>query len=258
MNEYILEEKKEYTERTASRPDFTLKNLTDAYYKSTGEEKGLIQNIQSFKNTGKHIEFFKKSYENSAENNLIFTDAKNFHRIIENKKFSENSDIVLFYLLNPINYFELNEIIKSYSGGFYKNIYIFDSYSLLNSKLINVIENNKNIIKYENLSVVEYKNDSGIELGFCSDDFEIKDSKTPKSFCVGCNLFSFLTYLEKKIGNSENDVLIGETGCFSLLQSSALKFSFNNIAINDNPVFFSYAMNSKDLNKNFLCFLLLR
>ncbi len=255
MNEYILEEKKEYTERTASRPDFTLKNLTDAYSKNTGEEKGLLQNIQSFKNTGKHIAFFKKSSESSAENSLIFTDAKNFHRIIENKKFSENSDIILFYLINPINYFELNEIIKANCGGFYKNIYIFDSYSLLNFQLINIIENNKNIIKYEHLSVVEDKNNSGIELGFCSDDFEIKDSKTPKSFCVGCNLFSLLTYLEKKIGNSENDVLIGENGCFSLLQSSALKFSFNNIAINDNPIFFSYTMNSKDLNKNFYVFI---
>ncbi len=255
MNEYILEEKKEYTERTASRPDFALKNLADAYSKNNDEDKGLLQNIQSFKNTGKHIEFFKKSSENSGENNLILTDAKNFHGIIENKKFSKNCDIILFYLLNPISYLELNEIIKAECGSFYKNIYIFDSYSLLNLQLINIIKNNKNVINYENLSVVEDKNNSGIELGFCSDDFEIKDSKTPKTFCVGCNLFSFLTYLEKKIGNSENDVLIGEYGCFSLLQSSALKFSFNNIAINNNPIFFSYTMNSKDLNKNFYVFI---
>ncbi len=252
MNEYCPDEKKEYTERTAVKPDFFLINngndinLSDTYK--------LQRNIQLFKNTGRHIEFFKGESEVTNINNLILTDAKNFHRIIENKSFSENSDIILFNLLNPIDDSSLIGIIKSECGIFYKNVYIFDSYSLLTSRLIDIFKNNKNILGYENLSVAEDKNNTGIEFGFCSDDFNIADTKTPKSFCIGCGLFTFLNSLEKKIGNSGNDILIGDKGCFSLLTSSSLKFSFQSITEAENPIFFSYSLNSKDLSKNFYIF----
>ena len=62
--------------------------------------------------------------------------------------------------------------------------------------------------------------------------------------------------LERKIGGKDNYVMIGESGgCFRLLSSSALKFSFANIFLTDEPAYFSINLNSKELNKNFYVFI---
>jgi NAD-dependent dihydropyrimidine dehydrogenase PreA subunit len=244
MNEYNPDEKKEYTERTAAKPNFSFRNSDkSAVY-------DLKENIQFFKNTGKHIDIFK----GEKHGNLVLTDAKYFHRIIENKSFTKNSDIVLFSLINPVDSSEFVELIKSECCNFYKNIYIFDDYGLLTRQLADIFSVNKNLLSYENIGPLNYTANIGIDLGFCADDFELAEIKTPKSFCPGCNLYTFLQNLEKKIGASENDILIGEEGCFSLLNSSALKFSFQNIMITENPLFLSLNLNIKDLNKTLYVF----
>ena len=198
---------------------------------------------------------FAVVFKGKTSDNLALTDAEYFHRIIENKNFSENSDIILFNLLNPVDSSEFIKLIKSDCGNYYKNIYIFDDKGLLRQQLADVLENNKSILSFENLKLIEAGNNNGIELGFCTDDFKITEIKSPKSFCVGCTLFSFLQALEKKIGIPEDYILIGEEGCFSLLNSSALKFSFQNIMVTENPLFLSFNLYSKDLNKTFYIFI---
>ncbi len=245
MNEYNLDEKKEYTERTAAKPHLPFEN--------NGEQTityELKKNIQFFKNTGEHIKLFK----GKTADNLVLTDAEYFHRIIENQNFSENSDIILFNLLNPVDSSEFIELIKSDCGNYYKNIYIFDDKGLLRQQLADILENNKSILSFENLKLIEAGNNNGIELGFCTDDFKITEIKSPKSFCTGCTLFTFFQALEKKIGVPEDSILIGGEGCFSLLNSSALKFSFQNIMVTENPLFLSFNLYSKDLNKTFYIF----
>ncbi|MHB1545150.1 MAG: hypothetical protein ACYCV8_00625, partial [bacterium] len=195
MNEYNLDEKKEYTERTAAKPNFS---FGDNGIQTVPNE--LKNNIQFFKNTGKHIELFK----GKAGNNLVLTGAEYFHRIIENKDFSENSDIILFNLLNPVDSSEFIELIKSDCGNNYKNIYIFDDKGLLSPQFTEVIENNKSLLNFENLKITGTENNNGIELGFCADDFIITEIKSAKSFCTGCTLFTFLQTLEKEIGVSED------------------------------------------------------
>jgi NAD-dependent dihydropyrimidine dehydrogenase PreA subunit len=246
MNEYGLDEKKEYTERTAAKPHFS--------FESNDKQTILCelkQNIQFFKNTGKHIELFK----GKTSGNLVLTDAEYFHRIIENKNFSENSDIILFNLLNPVDSSGFVELIKSGCGNFYKNIYIFDDKDLLRQQLADILENNKPLLNYENLKLNGAGDNNGAETGFCADDFTPAEIKSPKSFCPGCTLFAFLQTLEKKIGVPEDYILIGEEGCFSLLNSSALKFSFQNIMITENPLFLSFNLYSEDLNKKFYIFI---
>ena len=248
MNEYGIDEKKEYTERTAAKPHLSLSFEGDDGHAITYDLK---KNIQFFKNTGGHIKLFK----GKTGDNLVLTDAAYFHRIIENKNFSENSDIVLFNLLNPVDSSEFLELIKSNCGSYYKNIYIFDDKTILRQQLADVLENNKPSLNFENLKIIGSGNNGGIELGFCTDDFKITEIKSPKSFCPGCTLFTFLQALEKKIGVPEDYVLIGEEGCFSLLNSSPLKFSFQNIIITENPLFLSFNLCSKDLNKTFYIFI---
>jgi len=248
MNEYGLDEKKEYIERTAAKPHLSLSLESGGGQNAAYDLK---KNIQFFKNTGEHIKLFK----GKTGDNLVLTDAAYFHRIIENKKFSENSDIILFNLLNPLNSSELLELIASSCGSYYKNIYIFDDKDLLRHQITGILESNKQSLNFENLRIIESGNNGGIELGFCSDDFKITEIKSEKSFCPGCTLFTFLQSLEKKIGVPEHYVLIGEEGCFSLLNSSPLKFSFQNIIIAENPLFLSYNLCSKDLNKTFYIFI---
>ncbi len=246
INEYNLDEKKEYTERTAAKPDFSFEN--------NGKQTipyELKKNIQFFKNTGKHIELFK----GKTRDTLVLTDAEHFHRVIENKDFSENSDIILFNLLNPVDSLGFIELIKSDCGNFYKNIYIFDDKDLLRQQLTDILKNNKSLLSYKNLKLIEAGNGNGTEPGFCADNFTITEMKSPKSFCTGCTLFAFLQILEKKIDIPENYILIGEEGCFSLLNSSALKFSFQNIMITENPLFLSFNLYSKDLSKTFYIFI---
>jgi NAD-dependent dihydropyrimidine dehydrogenase PreA subunit len=247
MNEYNLDEKKEYTERTAAKPHFSFENNDKQTIIPYEQEK----NIQFFKNTGEHIKLFK----GKTADNLVLTNAEYFHRIIENKNFSENSDIILFNLLNPVDSPEFIELIKSDCGNYYKNIYIFDDKGLLRQQLTDVLKNNKSSLIFENLKLIEAGNNNGIELGFCADDFKITEIKSTKSFCAGCTLFTFLQTLEKKIDTPEDYILIGEEGCFSLLNSSALKFSFQNIMITENPLFLSFNLYSKDLNKTFYIFI---
>ncbi|MHB1697068.1 MAG: 4Fe-4S binding protein [bacterium] len=246
INEYNPDEKKEYTERTAAKPNFSFENNNE--YAITNDVR---KNIQFLKNTGEHIKLFK----GKTGDNLVLTDAKYFHRIIENTEFSENSDIILFNLLNPIDSEEFIKLIKEYCGNLYKNIYIFDNNALLRQQLADIFKNNKGLLSYENLNLIDAENDNGFKLGFCSDDFKTTEIKTPSSFCMGCTLFTFLHSLEKKLDPAENYILIGEEGCFPLLNSSALKFSFQNIMITENPLFFSSNLNSKDLNKTFYIFI---
>ncbi|MHB8232120.1 MAG: indolepyruvate ferredoxin oxidoreductase subunit alpha [bacterium] len=246
MNEYNPDEKKEYTERTAAKPHFSFENNNEPTIPFD-----IKNNIQFLKNTGKHIELFK----GLVSNNLVLTDAKYFHRIIENREFSENSDIILFNLLNPIDSEEFIKLIKEDCGNLYKNIYIFDDNALLRQQLADILENNKSLLSYENLKLNNAENGSGIKFGFCSDDFKTTEIKTLSSFCMGCNLFTFLQSIERKMAPPENYILIGAEGCFPLLNSSALKFSFQNIMITENPLFFSFNLNPKYLNKSFYIFI---
>ncbi len=252
MNEYYAYEKKEYTERTAAKIDFSFANFGDNNDKAN-IICDLSQNVQLFKNTGKHVEFFK----GNSQSNLIFTDSKYFHRIMENRTFSENSDIILFNLINPVDYSHLTELVKSNCANFYKNIFIFDDYALLRYQLADFLKNNKELLQYENLKLIggEIKNDKLIELGFCSDEFTLAETKNLKSFCPGCTLFTFLQALEKKLGGRENCVLIGDEGCFSLIKFSSLKFSFQNIIVTENPIFFSYNLRSKNPDRSFYIFI---
>ncbi len=246
INEYNIEEEKEYTERTASKPNFS---LMDNGKETVSYE--LRNNIQFFKNTGKYIELFK----GKTQNNLILTDAEYFNKIIENKNLSDNSDIILFNLINPVDSIGFIELIRSDGGNNYENIFIFDSKGLLGQSVKDILEDDKTLLTYKNIKFIGADNNKAIEFGFCTDDFVITEIKSPKSFCAGCTLFTFLQGLEKKPEASEDSILIGGEGCFSLLNSSALRFSFQNIMLTENPLFLSFNLYSKDLNKNLYIFI---
>lgn len=247
MNEYIHDEKREYFERTATKP-----RLFFGDSENGNAPTDVKQNIQFFKNTGSHIKLFKK--ENA--NNLVLTDAKYFHRIVENDELSKNSDIILFNLLNPFDSVGFKKLLKDNCRDFYKNIYVFDDYTLLRRQLPSMfLEDDKPILKYKSLKLIKMKTGDGIMPGFCIDDFKMTEVKTPSSFCVGCNMFIFLQNLEKKIDSNENYILIGDKNCFPLLHSSALRFSFQNILIIDDPLYFTFNLSPKDLAKTFYVFI---
>ena len=244
LHEFKPDEFKEYTERTEKKQLLQLNNDSDEKKISLGLD--LKQNYRYFKNIGKPFEFFK----GKNRNNLIFSDSKNFHWIAEDLKLSENSDIILFNLLNPLEIDELIEITKNNCHDYYKNIYIFDDYNTLLFQLSRFIKDGRLNLKYENLKIAPKENNHG----FCIDDFIPPNIKIDPSFCIGCNLFTFLHKLKDKKPSTE-DILIGDDECFALIKSSALKYSFPNLLTIKNPLYFASSLNPKDLNKSLYIFI---
>ncbi|MCL4321773.1 MAG: hypothetical protein M0016_02040 [Deltaproteobacteria bacterium] len=243
LYEFKPDEFKEYTERTEKKQLLQLNNDGD---EKISPDLNLKQNFRYFRNIGKSFELFK----GKNRNNLIFCDGKNFHRIIEDLELSENSDIILFNLLNPLETEGLTDIIKEGCNDYYKNIYIFDYYNILRFQLSELITGGKLNLKYENLKVAGSYNNPG----FCIDDFTPSNIKIEPSFCVGCNLFTFLHKLKDR-KTSADDILIGDDECFSLIKSSALKYSFPNLLIIKDPLYFASSLNPKDLNKSLYVFI---
>lgn len=250
LNESILYEFKsgefkEYSERTEKKQLLQFNNNND----NNNDKKiplDLKQNYRYFKNIEKPFELFK----GKNKNNLIFSDSKNFHWISEDLKLSENSDIILFNLLNPVEIDELAGVIKSDCHNYYKNIYIFDDYGILRFQLAEFIKDGRLNAKYENLKFASKENNPG----FCIDDFVPSDIKTEPSFCIGCTLFTFLHKLKDKKHPTEN-ILIGDDECFSLVKSSALKYSFPNLLLINDPAYFASNLNPTDLNKSLYVFM---
>lgn len=238
LYEFKLDEYKEYIERTEKKQRLQL-NDNDDNEKITIDLK---QNFRYFKNIGKPFELFI----GKNRDNLIFSDAKNFHRIAEEgTELSENSDIILFNLLNPFEIDGLTHIIKNDCNDYYKNIYIFDDYHILRYQLSEFIKDSGLNLKYDNLRFASKE----YSPGFCIDDFIPLNIKIDSSFCIGCNLFTFLHKLKDKKSATE-DFLIGDDECFSLIKSSALKYSFPNLLITKDPLYFASSLNPKDLNKS--------
>ncbi len=246
MYEYNPDEKKEYTERTAAKQRISFGNGGGISFPSD-----IKLDMSLYKNTGGRIKLFKGNNPHS----LILTDANHFDRIIEDKEIKEDYDIILFNLLNPVDSSGFAELIKNGCKDFYKNIYIFDDYGLLYRQIEDILKGGVILLKYKDLKLVEEKNIDKTAFGFCLDDFKITETDASSNFCPGCTLFTFLHVLEKKIDSPENCILIGEEGCFSLLASSALKFSFQHILITEEPLYFSFNLNPKDLNKTFFVFI---
>ncbi len=243
LYEFKPDEFKEYTERTEKKQ---LLQLNDGGDKKIPSGLDLKQNFRYFRNIGKSFELFK----GKNRNNLIFSDSKNFHRITSDLELSENSDIILFNLLNPLEIDGLTDTIKNDCHDYYKNIHIFDDYNILRFQLSELIKDGKLNLKYENLRVASKYNNPG----FCIDDFMPSNIKIEPSFCVGCNLFTFLHKLKDRKPLEEN-ILIGDDECFSLIKSSALKYSFPNLLIIKDPLYFASSLNPKDLNKSLYVFI---
>ena len=134
MNEYNTDEKKEYTERTAAKPQFHFDDNL-----SGGMPEDINRSIRLFKNTGRHIELFKSE----GAKNIAFATAGYFHRLMENKDFRENSDIILLSLLNPVDYSALAEIMQIDCARFYENVYVFDDHGFLRTTVSVLLSNNK-------------------------------------------------------------------------------------------------------------------
>lgn len=253
LNEYNPEEKKEYTERTAAKAHFNLANANGN--DTEKQDKTVKQDIQLFKNTGKHVMLFK----GESPSNLFFTSSEYFPRLIENNSIAKNSDIILFNLLNPIDFSALKEILEKEDGGQYTNAYICDDTGFIRRAITNANLNElEGYKRFLNLNTAGSACKEITGLNFCMDRFEMTETKTLSSFCPGCGLFAFLQAIEKMAGGegavASQFGLIGDNGCFKLIEASALKFSFENISFSEEPVYFSMNMRSKDLDKKFFVF----
>lgn len=244
LYEFKLGRHEHYTDRTEKKQ--LLKLRTENHDDSDKKlDIDLKQNFRYLKNIGKPFEIFK----GKNSNNLIFTDATNFHKISEDAELSENSDIILFNLLNPFEMVELTDAIKNRCNDSYKNVYIFDDYYILRYQLTKFLEDSKPILKYENLSFTSEENNDW----FCINDFTTSNIDIETAFCTGCNLFTFLHKLKDDKSATE-DFLIGDNECFELIKSSSLRYSFPNLLTIKDPLYFASNLNPKDLNKTLYIF----
>ncbi len=244
LYEFKLGKREAYTERTEKKQSLQLKTK-NSYGAGKKLDIGLKQSLRYFKNIGKSFEIFK----GKNSDNLVFSDAKNFHKILEDTEFSENSDIILFNLLNPFETDELNDVIKNHCNDYYKNIYIFDDYHILRYPLVKFVKSSKSVLRYEHLRFASEENNCW----FCINDFVLSNIEVESTFCIGCNLFTFLHKLKDDKSAAKN-FLIGDDECFALVKSSSLKYSFPNLLTIKNPLYFATNLNPRDLNKTLYIF----
>ena len=241
LYEYRSKEQVKYTERIEIKP--VLKSASNNN-NNNNPKKSLKESIADFKNLEQSIKFFEGSNANIRD--LIISDSKSFPRFIENP---DAPDIILFNLLNPIDYKSLNNITDNFLETSYENIYLYDNYNLLNSEIHNYFKKNENLLRFSRF----IKAPSEKPAGFCIDDFKLDAMPVPPSFCMGCNLFTFLQKLKDQ--KSEEIVIIGDKDCFSLINSSVLRYSFPNIFIVEEPAYFISDLNIEDLKKIIFVFM---
>ena len=234
LSEYKICDSNKFAERTEAK---TI--LKTADNSESGKNQFILPaNYEGFKNYNNSIEFML----NENSDNLILCDSKAFPKIIE--KFSDDN-IIYFKLLNPLDIEKLRNIFDNIPEKFFKQIIIYDSYNLLSKPLYSFFKNN-NKIKFNKLTLI---NNSAEENNGCFylENFTPADVHANPSFCIGCNLFAFLQKINK-IDNKDT-ILVGDTNCFSLISSSPLKFSFPDLFLIKEPVYFISNLDTKNLNK---------
>ncbi|MHB8281511.1 MAG: indolepyruvate ferredoxin oxidoreductase subunit alpha [bacterium] len=248
--EYKVYESNQFAERTETKSVLkTADNL------ESGKNQFILpENYEGFKNFDKSIEFIS----NDNSDNLILCDSKAFPEIIE--KFS-NYNIIYFKLLNPVDIEKLKNIFDKIPEKRFENILIYDSYQLLSKQLYLFFKNN-NKIKFNKLNLINsiYNNDRNSDCAenSCGDYFYLENfvqTEMPPhpSFCIGCNLFAFLQKMNEI--NNKNIVLIGDNNCFALISSSPLKFSFPDLFLIKEPIYFISNLDIKNLNKQIYVFI---
>ncbi len=234
LSEYKICDSNKFAERTEAK---TILKVSDNL--ESGKNQFILPaNYEGFKNYNNSIEFML----NENSDNLILCDSKAFPEIIE--KFNDDN-IIYFKLLNPLDLEKLRSIFDNIPEKLFKQIIIYDCYNLLSKPLYSFFKNN-NKIKFNKLTLI---NNSAKENAGCFylENFTPADVHVSPSFCIGCNLFAFLQKLNK-IDNKDT-ILVGDTNCFSLISSSPLKFSFPDLFLIKEPVYFISNMDTKNLNK---------
>ncbi len=227
FNEFTAEDDLKTAQRTEIKPDLNVMEGMNNNKPSLPVD--MRRDLSLFKNTGSLVEFFS----GETHENLILTDSDNFQWLIENPHISKSSDIILFNLLNPFFTDEFNRILENNCRGYYKNLFIFDDYSFLDSNLSEIKNSLDSQLKYDNFSTLGGKNNKRL----CFEYFEPGEISVSPSFCPGCNLYAFLQG-HKNDESVKNDIFIGDDICFSLLKSSALKYNFPNVFTVENPLYF--------------------
>ncbi|MHB1646994.1 MAG: ATP-binding protein [bacterium] len=248
--EYKIYESDLFTERTETKS--VLKTADN--FESVKNKFILPENYEGFKNFDNSIEFIS----NDNSDNLILCDSKAFPEIIE--KFS-NYNIIYFKLLNPVDIEKLKSIFDKIPEKRFENILIYDSYQLLSKQLYLFFKNNSKI-KFNKLNLINSNYNSNCNSnceGKNGDEYFYLENFIPAampsypSFCIGCNLFAFLQKMNKI--NNKNIVLIGDNNCFSLISSSPLKFSFPDLFLIKEPIYFISNLDIKNLNKQIYVFI---
>ncbi len=240
LSEYKICDGNKFAERTEAK---TILKATDNL--EPGKNQFILPaNYEGFKNYNDSIEVML----NEKSDNLILCDSKAFPQIIE--KFNEDN-IIYFKLLNPPDVERLQGIFDNIPEKLFKQIIIYDSYNLLSKPLYSFFKNN-NKIKFSKLTLINNSADENTGC-FYLENFTPTDVHMSPSFCIGCNLFAFLLKINK-IDNKDT-ILIGDTNCFSLISSSPLKFSFPDLFLIKEPVYFILNLDTKNLNKKIYLFI---